>query len=474
MPVKLLATNPFAEPARLEYEPSPSPAMRAYRWKRPLGVLPQYLRPTATGHDVPRLSGHAGRPHTQGRPSDARQLFSLTQAATEHLRAATQMGYREETKSCDPDLYRIGGPPFGANNNNNGGNSNNTGSPKSKTQLPNIKQEEGSRPGFEHRLGKQTYSRTEVLLKLQKGRKPHGKQGPTASTGEGAGVQGQDFPVINARETKPCTCGATYLAKEAKYNGSESGYHSKESSGAKSQNSSLKCRRISSTPVTVAKVNRDGHRTNASSPDSSGQGNTGQPKLMTIKSQSGQPNDEPAKRKIGFVEVATPLYRELCAGSPESDVRERSAGTSSPVVSNDADSVCEELQKIVLRRAKHDPTCATPFGIRWREDMDDSPLSDASEKNRFDRAMQALQPPVPHVIWPENKYFSPHTVFVYASPSRLAPMVIPSHSVDCPQCKFYQASSKGDVCPPNSPTPWMHKEYGFYPVERHFGSKAEQ
>ncbi|XP_038048135.1 uncharacterized protein LOC119734846 [Patiria miniata] len=472
MPVKLLATNPFAEPARLEYEPSPSPAMRAYRWKRPLGVLPQYLKPSPTGRDAPKVPG---RTNTRGRLYDARQLFTITQAATEHLRAATQMGYREETKSCDLEQYRIGAPapPFGANNNSN--NTNNA-SPKSKTQLPNIKPEESSR--FEHRLGRHSYSRTEVLLKLQRRRKPRGKQGPATGSGK-SGAGSQDFPVIDSKETNTCTCEANYVARMATR--SDSGYLSKDSPGSKSQNASRKGRRVSSSvtsSTTIVTKMAPASRSDSSPCNSFGlvtkeelNPRTSCPKL---EFDEAQVDSESSKRKLGFVEVATPLHRDPDTSGPESDDQERSTGTSSPVVSNDADSVCEELQKIVLRQAKHDPTCATPFGVRWREDLDDTPGSDDSDKNRFDRAMQALQPRVPHVVWPENRYYSPHTVFVYASPSRLAPVVIPSHSVDCPQCKFYQASPKGDICPPNSPTPWMEKEFGFYPVERHFGSKAEQ
>ncbi|KAJ8038173.1 hypothetical protein HOLleu_19175 [Holothuria leucospilota] len=85
-----------------------------------------------------------------------------------------------------------------------------------------------------------------------------------------------------------------------------------------------------------------------------------------------------------------------------------------------------------------------------------------------EKILQKLQPPVPHVIWPENKFMTQHTAFVYGSPSRLAPVIVPVHSVDCPVSKMFLPSNRGTVCPPNSPTSFLNKEYGFYPVERHF------
>eukprot|EP00057_Strongylocentrotus_purpuratus_P005326 XP_003730709.1 PREDICTED: transcription initiation factor TFIID subunit 11-like [Strongylocentrotus purpuratus] len=82
--------------------------------------------------------------------------------------------------------------------------------------------------------------------------------------------------------------------------------------------------------------------------------------------------------------------------------------------------------------------------------------------------MKKLQPAHPHVIWPDNRFMTSNTVFVYGSPSQLAPVIVPSHSLDCPLCNFYKRSSSGGVCPPNSPTPLLKKDYGFYPVERFY------
>ncbi|XP_041474120.1 uncharacterized protein LOC121422944 [Lytechinus variegatus] len=82
--------------------------------------------------------------------------------------------------------------------------------------------------------------------------------------------------------------------------------------------------------------------------------------------------------------------------------------------------------------------------------------------------MKKLQPAHPHVIWPENRFMTSNTVFVYGSPSQLAPVIVPSHSLDCPLCNFFKSSPGGGICPPNSPTSFMKKDYGFYPVERFY------
>ncbi|XP_033629997.1 uncharacterized protein LOC117292167 [Asterias rubens] len=446
MPVKLLATNPFTEPARLEYEPSPSPATRTYRWKRPLGVLPQHLRPS--NNQTRGGLVLAGRSNNQARLSDARQLYSMTQVATEHLKSASQQGFREETKSCDLDSYRLGTPSYGVNNNNH----TNQKSSSSKTQLPNIKPDEGSRHGFEYRVGRQTYSRTEVLLKLQRRRKHVGRQGGADSTGVADGRLSKDLPGINMRESPPDSREASSITRLTN-NSSDSGCYSRESTGAKSRSPPSKGRKVD-----CSLISKVGQTIDSSVSE-----------VSLYSSTDIQHESNRHKARIGFVEVATPLNRD------KDDVEileDRSASTSSPVVSNDVDSVCEELQKIVLQRSTpQNLICDTACATHYREENNLSQASHISDKDRLVRAMQALQPPVPHVVWPENKYYTPHTVFVYGSPSRLAPMVIPSHSVDCPQCKLYQASSYGDICPPNSPTPWMQKEYGFYPVERHFLSK---
>ncbi|XP_071479077.1 uncharacterized protein [Diadema antillarum] len=89
-------------------------------------------------------------------------------------------------------------------------------------------------------------------------------------------------------------------------------------------------------------------------------------------------------------------------------------------------------------------------------------------ENITESVMKKLQPPHPHVIWPDNRFKTPNTVFVYGSPSRLAPVIVPSHSVDCPLCNVYTPSAFGEICPPNSPTHFLRKDYGFYPVERFY------
>ncbi|PIK45740.1 putative transcription initiation factor TFIID subunit 11-like [Apostichopus japonicus] len=109
---------------------------------------------------------------------------------------------------------------------------------------------------------------------------------------------------------------------------------------------------------------------------------------------------------------------------------------------------------------------------RFSESPGEAPDREIRSSNDYvitEKILRKLQPPVPHVIWPENKFMTQNTSFVYGSPSRLAPVIVPVHSVDCPISKMFFPSKRGNVCPPNSPTGFLTKEYGFYPVERHYG-----
>lgn len=116
-----------------------------------------------------------------------------------------------------------------------------------------------------------------------------------------------------------------------------------------------------------------------------------------------------------------------------------------------------------------DEKVGLPESPQLREDSPTEMKRSTKEYVITEKILQKLQPPVPHVIWPDNKFMTQNTSFIYGSPSRLAPVIVPVHSVDCPISKMFFPSKKGNICPPNSPTKFLTKEYGFYPVERHYG-----
>ena len=127
--------------------------------------------------------------------------------------------------------------------------------------------------------------------------------------------------------------------------------------------------------------------------------------------------------------------------------------TSSPLVSESSDILCYDSQQL------SDFINASATDDDWNGSETQAPS-----------VLNADKPPVPHVIWPKNKQFTPRTIFIYGSPSQTAPVIVPTHSVDCPMCRVFKPTRAGDTCPPNSPTPMMRKTYGFYPVERNANS----
>lgn len=136
---------------------------------------------------------------------------------------------------------------------------------------------------------------------------------------------------------------------------------------------------------------------------------------------------------------------------------------SEGALSNDEGDRCVSSAKSRRKTMKHSSAMLKDMNGNLSNKADNTYGDDIAEA-----IMKKLQPAYPHVIWPDNRFMTSNTVFVYGSPSQLAPVIVPSHSLDCPLCNFYKRSSSGGVCPPNSPTPSLKKDYGFYPVERFY------
>ena len=162
-------------------------------------------------------------------------------------------------------------------------------------------------------------------------------------------------------------------------------------------------------------------------------------------------------------------HKLLRAILDEADERRDS---SSPVVSDNSDILCDESQHQLIFPPNSTACDQAATYPSYTADIYNDFDWTESESKLTSSILDADKPAVPHVIWPKNKHYTSRTIFIYGSPSQTAPVVVPTHSVDCPMCQVFEPTRSGDTCPPNSPTPMMKKTFGFYPVERNSSAKS--